>query len=323
MPSSKDAIGNDEGLAAEEKGGHELSDAEIKSDGRLDFMDQLADRVERERTGEVEQSNADEQIAAAEVAPSFIDDPAKYKVKVKLEGQEEELGLDEVLRGFQKDQVASRRMTEAAKMIRDAEEIKKQAQELLDSAKQGQAADDGGGNESKATPKAEQAKKVVEALIEGDEEAAVIALAELAGRAESSTQSKPDLSVNDVADEVKRQLEVDSALDAFAVEFKDISADPHLVDMTNRFLADEIKVNPDISEALKAAGNKTRDWINRLTGTTTGKGDDSTTTRDRAALKKGIDSMPGMSASSGSQIEAEETPADIINAMKAERGLIA
>lgn len=312
MPSEQDAVMNNEGAVNE--GGHEPTDQEIKGDGRLDFMDQIAEQVEQERDpGAAEVVN--DQIDAAGVdQPATIDDPSKYKVKVKLEGKEEELSLDEVLRGFQKDQVASRRLNEATRLLKEAEEKVKAA---------GSAAP---ASESSAEPAEDvrsEARKVIDALMEGDDGAAAEALAALAAGRGNSTQTQSLASTDEVAAAVKHQLEVESALSDFEKQYSDVVTDPHLATMTNAFLQEELLSETDMAVALRKAGDRTRDWLSSKTGGGKPQGDSSTASGDRVAMKRGMDSVPNLSASSSQQGEADESAHDIINAMKAERGLIA
>lgn len=284
---------------------------EQKQQDANDPIEAIAAKVEAQRgqagkEGDV--NDIDAQLAASGV--SLIDNPDNYRVKVKLEGQEEELTLTEVLRGFQKESVATRRLNEATRLLREAEDKAMAAA----GGQHGADADD-----DAADGKKEAAKKAIDALMEGDEEAAAEALAELAGGREATQLP----GTNEVAAAVKQQLEVESALTAFQESYGDVLADPHLASMTNDHLKAELDggEHADYASALKAAGNRTRDWLKQIGaggGTATGS---TTENNVRVALKEGMEQIPSMSASAGTQAEQAQTASDIIAEMRAERGL--
>jgi hypothetical protein len=298
-----------------------------------DPIEAIARKVEEQRgqqapAGEVQDdvNDIDKQVSASGV--SLIDNPDNFRVKVKLEGQEEELGLTEVLRGYQKEAVATRRLNEGTRLLREAEEkaarLLREAEEkakevIAKAAATGgeQQQQDTGAADKTADDKQETAKKAIGALMEGDEEAAAAALAELAGGREAT--QVPD--TNEVAAAVKQQLEVDRALTEFQQSHSDVLADPYLADMTNRHLQEEIAagIHPDYATALKAAGDRTRDWMKRIAGGTQETG--STTENGRVALKERMEQIPSMSASAGSHEEPVETSHDVIAEMRKQRGL--
>lgn len=313
------AAGNDNEANNE---GHIPSEIELASNERLKFLEQIAETVDENRNQELIEAGLkqpEEQIAAAAAAPTQIDDPTKFKVKVKLDGKEEELTLDEVLRGFQKEAVASRRLNEATRILKEAEEKAK----ALESQQQVAAATDSGSGAGGNEDAVSVAKKAIGALMEGDDEAAAQALAELAagrGIATQPQQVKPE----QVAAEVKRQIEVEGALAEFEVEYKDVVSDPYLASMTNEFLKQELLSESDMAKALKAAGEKTRDWLKSKTGasTTTNEGATTTTNNDRLARKQGMDTVPSLSASAGTTAEeGEESVTDVVAQMRKARGL--
>lgn len=285
----------------------------------VDFRDQLAEQIEASRQTEQdpepeknqEQPNAGTQAIEQQIENALIDDPAKHKVKVKLEGQEVELSLADVVAGYQKNEVASRRMTEATKMKQEAEALLNQAKQQPKEQQQTQ--------ESAPGDVKTVAKQVVESLLDGDTEAAAETLAKvLEGRGNATQQA---FDPNQVAATVKQQLEVDSVLEKFESDYQDVLADPHLAMLTNSNLAAELKSgqHADYQSALKAAGDKTRDWMKSIgaqTQTTT------TPKQERVALKESLEQVPRVTASAANQDEPEPTYADVIAEAKKERGFL-
>lgn len=276
-------------------------------------QEQEAQQAEAEQTAE---QVADEQIAAAGL-DGLIADPTKARVKVKLEGQEQELPLSDVLASYQKNEVASRRLQEATAAKNEALAMRQEAEALLAQAKEkpGSVSEEVTGT----------AKKVIDALIEGDEEVAAQALAELAGRGNSTTQS---VDADQVAAEVKRKLDVESALTKFSADFSDIAADPYLADMTNQHLKASIEEKQALGEAvdfgaeLQAAGNKTRDWLKSKGVAVSGEQSSTTSeTNNRQTRKQGLEDTPSLSVSAASQVEQVEDARSVIAEMRKERGI--
>ena len=297
----------------------EIIEQQIQEQYDNDPREVIASAVEVNRSEPAEDAGGEKkddlnQQIEQQVQTALIDDPATYKVKVKLEGQEAELPLAEVLAGYQKNEVASRRMTEATRM-------KQEAEALLNQAKSAKT-DTGDQVAEKEQPgdQKEVAKKAMEALLDGDVDSAAEALAQLtAGRGESSTQA---VETARIAESVKQQLDKDSALQQFEQDYADVLADPHLAQLTNSNLEAAIQSGEysTYADVLKAAGDRTRDWLKSI-GAAVNQADTTTTPKqDRVALKQGLEQIPRVTASAGSVEEAQESVADVIAQMKAERG---
>lgn len=300
-----------------------LANVRTVGDDHLDIYEALAEKArlaqegaqqEQEQNADAGQSQEDLQSVDSQVdaAVNVIDDLDRHTVKVKLDGQETEVKLSDVVRNFQKDAVASRRLNEASAKLREAEEI-------LAKAKATPA------NESSQQEVGEEAttiaKSAIEALLNGDEEGAATALAQLSGGRGNSTQND---NTDEVAARVKQQLEVDSALTKFESDYSDVVSDPHLATITNSYLKEEMEsgVHATQYDALVAAGDRARGWLSQLTGKTPDN-QSSTIRSDRVAKKESMEKVPSNSASAASQDEPTETASDIIAEMKKARGLIA
>ena len=249
------------------------------------------------------------QIDAALV---LVDDLDHKAVRIKLDGLVQEMKLSDVVRGFQKEAVASKRLNEATAKLKEADEYLAKVKSTPVNEQQNQQ---NAGDDVKVV-----AKSAIEALLNGDEEGAAEALERLANRRGNSTEQA---NTSDVALEVKRQLEVDSALTEFQADYADVVSDPYLAERTNSFLKEVMQTGEhgNFSEALKAAGDKTRDWLANLTGKKT-ENQSSTIRNDRVAKKAGMEQIPANSASAASLSEPEESAADVINQMRKERGLV-
>lgn len=309
MAIQQDAIENEE----QNKEQGQVTEQE---QNELDPYEQIAAAAEAHRNQEEEQQQeqpaaqeqpaVDQQIEAADIT--------QQRVKVKLEGVEEEVEIKDLIAGYQKNSVASKRLNEATQKLREAEEVLAKARE--------QAAQTG---ESVAGEKGavDVAKQVVESLLDGNTDEAAEMLAKLAGRGESST---PEVDAESVAQKVKQQLDRESALTKFEQDFGDIVADPYLTGLANERLKEQLNEKHaigepiDLNAELSAAGEYVRDWL-KSKGVATTAEQSSTTVNERVARKQGLDSTPVLNASAGSATEQPETAASIIEEMRKERGI--
>lgn len=261
------------------------------------------------------QPDVDDQLTMAGV----IDPNATFKMK--LDGVEEEVTGQEIIAGFQKNTVASRRLQEAT-------QAKKEADQLLAAAKaQQQPQDDSTVNDDESGQQDADVKSVaasiVESIVNGDDDAATEALTKvLAGQGRgNSTQGSQPVNAEEIASQVKQQLNYDSALTQFSESYADIVADDELAAMTNRYLAQEVEsgLHDSPQEALFAAGDRTRDWMKKMGMSAETK--ETTTQNSRVANKRALEPVPSVSTASAAEVaEAEQSSMDVILEMQQQRG---
>ena len=172
-------------------------------------------------------SAADDQLAA-QLAQDERGVSSGQRVKVKVDGEEIELPLAEVVRSYQKDATATRRLQEATRLLKIAEEkiaeqkaIKTIAQENHSPENDGASAGEDGRKLRK-----EQVRGVFAKLYEGDEEGAAEAMAQLidAEGAPRATQ-QPAIDPAQIAAQVKQQLAVESAYSEVKSDYPELFAD--------------------------------------------------------------------------------------------------
>lgn len=311
MAIQQDAINNEQQTKEQESNNQESQAQEY-----VDPIEQIAAAVESEREkqrndaepepAQDQQQAVDQQIEAADIT--------QQRVKVKLEGVEEEVEIKDLIAGYQKNSVASKRLNEATQKLREAEEVLAKAREQAAQTGESVAGESGA---------VDVAKQVVESLLDGNTDEAAEMLAKLAGRGESST---PEVDAESVAQKVKQQLDRESALTKFEQDFGDIVADPYLTGLANERLKEQLNEKQaigepiDLNAELSAAGEYVRDWL-KSKGVATTAEQSSTTVNERVARKQGLDSTPVLNASAGSATEQPETAASIIEEMRRERGI--
>lgn len=270
-----------------------------------------------EERAQDEPSQTEQQLAG-----DLIDDPARFKVKLKVDGKEVVVPLDEIVRTAQKDQSADRRLAEATR--------------LLNEAKSAVTAPPPPKDEPAPAPVASSAEKIKEfvaATYSGDEERLAKATAELLGGAQpaQAAPATPAFSeevLSRVVQQELRKSEVASALTKFKSANAEIVGDPHLAMVADQFLAAATQGVPlealptieDVNAALNKAASQTRDWAKGLGMNLTPK-TDSTTRRDRVERKKEIDDLPSINAAANTVTPPPPTVQDTIAEMRKARGL--
>lgn len=257
----------------------------------------------------------DEAQLAAQLEPKVLSDGLdKMKVKVKIDGVESEVTVEEMQRQYQKNGAAERRLEEATRLLNEARAasppVRLENQEAT-------------GN-TETTPESgddEEGKAFLAALFDGDESKALAALKKigLVGR-----PKEPTLDTNQLAAQltpaIKQQLVVDSALEKFGVDYADIVGDPYLADLADRYLDAEVKGGKPFPEALQEAGKKTRDWL-ASKGVKTTEPSPTIDRNTKLERKAGLDQIPALNSKATTVDEPVPTASDVINEMRKARGL--
>lgn len=158
--------------------------------------------------------------------------PDNMRVKVKVDGEEIDLPLSEVIKSYQKDATASRRMTEATRQLAEATRLREIAeQQAISIAKNPDQENNEISNSDAAISKTDKSAKISQIrgaaskLYEGDEEGfaeGIYALVEQLGAKPATQQSIDPASV--VA-QVRQQLAVESAYGEVQSDYPEVFAD--------------------------------------------------------------------------------------------------
>lgn len=244
-------------------------------------------------------------------------DLSKLMVKVKIDGQEREVSVADMQRQYQINGAAEVRLQQATRLLNEARARAAAAPPVGSDARQGN------GDSAAAPENQPTAKEIVQALFTGSEEEATQAVQKLlAGRSTPVAPTHdPEQLVEQLAPVLKQQLVVESALDKFMAANADIVQDPHLVDLTNRFLEAEVAGGKPYPEALQAAGEQTRGWLARM-GVKPAAEPAPTTPRDKKLERKAaMDNLPALNQTAASTQEPPQSASDVIAQMRKARGL--
>jgi hypothetical protein len=283
--------------------------------------------------------------AAAEPAPAQADDQLQAqlaagtqpevpsKIKIKVDGVEAEVPLDEVVRQYQKNSSADRRLAEATRLLREAQETA--AQRLLQEQQAAAAAAPAAAVNPESPPAADPdreatGKEFLKALFEGDEESALAKLNELtqAGRQQPPPAAAPTLDLEQissaVAQHVQQKLVVESALARNRQDYPELYADP---DMEGLALAKIQRMREETgTDFFTALDSVSREFAHKFGWSAVQQGRQSAepveTTSPRAAKlerKAGIDNVTSVNTKITTAEPQPENPSDIIAQMRAAR----
>lgn len=157
-------------------------------------------------------------------------EPEGKKVVVKVDGQEEAVTEEELVRSYQKNKAADRRLEEAAQLLRAANERAAQLEAQIQSAPAAEVPPAKADEDLRA-----EVKNTLSVIYGGDEEAATEALTQLLAKTrggDQPTPQAPQLNVDELADAVQQRIEVDTAFAQLKADYPDLIADPNLEMLT-------------------------------------------------------------------------------------------
>lgn len=273
-------------------------------------------RLAAEKSGEQTATPAIDQLAQQLETSATVaaDDLPSRKVKVKIDGVESEVSIEEMQREYQKGRTADKRLAEAAEQRRLLQEEQLAAQTRS------------------ATPTAVEvdpavAKKFTSALFGGDEDMATAAFAEALSTAVQAEMAKTGRSnatqpdAQTIAQQVKQQLDFESALKQSKQDYPQLYADPDLealgASKIQRRMNDE---GMSFADALQSVGTE---FSTKFGWKTAGRPDATTSTMTRDAKlerKAAIDNVSGINVKSTTTEEPPKTSSDIIAEIARARG---
>lgn len=272
------------------------------------------------------------QLAETPATPVAAEPPGK--IKVKVDGVETEVPLDEVVRQYQKNSSADRRLNEATRLLREAQEA--QAARLLLDQQEAQLRAQQQQQQQAATTQQEPAaevdasgKEFLKALFEGDEENALSALQKVIGGRQPApvTVQAPTLDIDQitsaVTQQVQQKLVVESALAQNRHDYPELYADP---DMEALALTKIQRLREqDGSDFFTALETVSKDMATKFgwnSQAAPGRPTDPAPTTSRTAKleqKKSIDNVSHVNTKTTSTEQQPENPSDVIAAMRAAR----
>lgn len=205
--------------SATQTGVEEQKELVVGNTERNDALARIAEAARKERDGEIEADTEDKEDAEADdlgkpeekvELPEEKKEEAPELVTVRVDGHEMQVPKSQILdfgvRAYQKETVADKRLEEAVRIKREAEEYAAQVKASTDQVLMADDID------------------LARRIREGSEEEAAEAIKILKGR----EQATPEQIASVVETRVRNQVNLERDFEWFKTEFKDIVSDPHL-----------------------------------------------------------------------------------------------
>lgn len=296
---------------------------EPSNNPRVDDIERIAAENHRRMTEELGIKEEETEVKqdpeqTQTIEPHLLDEEAlaNMRVKTKVDGIEEEHSIADLVKSYQKDSAASRRLEEASRKQRELEE--REAELLAREA----ALTKPSTTDQPPLERDAILSEALSALYEGDEEKTKEAFGKLFAERETATpQHEKTVDPVAIANEVRERIKFEDALDQLKADYPHIIADPYLVQVADAYLAKELADGKDITEAMKESGKKTQEWLEqKLPGTKTLDGK-----ADKLERKKSLDNITAANVKQGREdAETETSPqaaSSVIAEMRKARGL--
>lgn len=237
-------------------------------------------------------------------------------VRVKVDGQEQDVALDEVIRNFQKTQAADARLREATRLFKEAEAARASATTFAPQP------------ETPAVDISATKQEFFDALMSGDEETASQKFdAMLDAKLQAvKAEGRDPVAIPDaatIAASVKQQLVIESALEQSRTAYPQLYADPDIEQLGAIKLGRKMEDGLDFVSALRQTETE---FAEKFGWSATGRQESNATTTARAEKLKQKQALaqqqvPTASATANiPQPEAEDASA-VIRQMREARGL--
>lgn len=267
--------------------------------------------------GDDDTINRDSQLATQlSDSPTLLDKTEGVMVKVKVDGEEQEVELSKVISQFQKGSAADKRLEEATRLLKEAQVRAESLPAPAANSQATPAATNAEGDELFA-----KAKNALSLLYEGDEDAAARALVEAIRPSGGAQPTQGPVDVGAIATAVTQRLAVDSAFAHIRSHYPDLLSDPDLDTLTvMKTKAKEAEGMPR-SEAMLSAADEVYKLIGKKSPGRPAEDQTRTTRTEKLANKAGLDNIKpaGAYVASSTQAGEPEDASAAIRAMAASR----
>jgi hypothetical protein len=313
--------------------GDEVNTEQTPASQPLSPREEALARIDQANLEQINQKNTEYRQANGEPEPTPEEGrtepvvevqpvPAEQTVRVKVDGVEMELPISEVVKNYQKDTTADKRLKEAALRLKEVEEREKALVQVpAERANEGQTPS-GQPDESAR----EKAQRVISAMLEGDTEGAVEDLAEIFSVKPAPAPAAAVIDQDQVSQLVQeglRQQEFDrefkQAQATFAKDHADLNENPTLAGMVNQHYTAALEAGFSPLQATDYAVKEVRQFVTELTGKA-GNSAASTIRQERKQTYDTITPAAGRVDLGNQQQADDNSPAAVIRQMREARG---
>ena len=262
----------------------------------------------------------DRQLAAQldDLAPPGVLHPAAgQKVRVKIDGVEQDVDLSDVLRHYQKDSAADRRLQEATRLLREAEQRSAQIAPPTPTTSPAP--------EPVPDDLKRELKQALSQMYEGNEEHAADQLADLLGRRLTPTPTPtplaPAMDLDAIALHLQQRLDTQTILAKIQTDYPDILGNPDLEMLAYLKVQHKEAAGIPRAVALLESANEVYAALGKTSGKSTETLTETPSQREqKRALKTRLDT-PKTTHSAAAQATTldDESPSAVIAAIAAKR----
>lgn len=250
-------------------------------------------RMEEEMGVSLSDDKVQEEVE--EEAPAAVEQtPVPGAFKVKVDGVEQEVSAEDLIRAYQKNSAADRRLEEAARILRDAEQLAAQQQVAEPEQPQGNLR--------------EEAAEMMSKLYDGDQEAAAEALVNLLAKTKGGDQPtrRQEVDADVLAEQVLERMAFNSAVERVKSDYPDLVADSNLEQLVVMQSTNLVSSGVPRAEALLSVAES---LYKSLGKTPTGRQQDTPKPKSaRQENKDRLDNVPSASATATSMPVKSEEP---------------
>ncbi len=279
------------------------------------------------------EQDKDQQLSAG----ADTDDAGEKKplmVKVKVDGVEQEMPIDDVVKGYQKDAAASKRLQQAAEKERELEQQRAELEQLRAQIQSSQVNNQPSGQGSDADDIDQQIEDAMSAIAVGDDEKATELMKVLIkGRGKATATQQIDIDA--LKQSVKQELELERAASERELTFKSFLDDnPEFADATSpqrkygdylfqtRLAAQIESGEISYQEALDEAAAEAKRIYGSAEPGQGATGKTESTTKSKQERKQAIDNVPIAGGRAAKAAQTPETVDDAITEMRKMRGQV-
>jgi len=250
-------------------------------------------RMEEEMGMSLSDDKGQEEVE--EEAPAAVEQaPVPGAFKVKVDGVEQEVSAEDLIRAYQKNSAADRRLEEAARILREAEQLAAQNQVAEQEVPQGNLR--------------EEAAEMMSKLYDGDQEAAAEALVNLLAKTKGGDQPtrRQEVDADVLAEQVLERMAFNSAVERVKSDYPDLVADSNLEQLVVMQSTNLVSSGVPRAEALLSVAES---LYKSLGKTPTGRQQDTPKPKSaRQENKDRLDNVPSASATATSMPVKSEEP---------------
>lgn len=250
-------------------------------------------RMEEEMGMSLSDDKGQEEVE--EEAPAAVEQaPVPGAFKVKVDGVEQEVSAEDLIRAYQKNSAADRRLEEAARILREAEQLAAQNQVAEQEVPQGNLR--------------EEAAEMMSKLYDGDQEAAAEALVNLLAKTKGGDQPtrRQEVDADVLTEQVLERMAFNSAVERVKSDYPDLVADKNLEQLVVMQSTNLVNSGIPRAEALLSVADS---LYKSLGKSPAGRQQDTTKHKSaRQENKERLDNVPSASATATSMPVKTEEP---------------